>query len=305
MVEEKKKVSIIIPVYNVEKYVSRCLDSITGQTYGNIEILINNDGSTDSSYEICKEYAPKDTRIKLFSQPNAGLSEARNAMFKHVTGDYVMFVDSDDYIALNAVESLIKLIEENDVDCVSFSFKQIPEAKIYEPISLSFKIKRKTCSPIKHVRKMLRPPELHSLGCFAWENFFKVEYLKCLEFPKRMIFEDLISMPVMILKMKKILETNEIFYYYINRAGSIIHSSNLYERCLCEVNAYIHLYNRLNDQERKKIIRSLSLAFLYKYYCRKRDLKLSGMNTEEFQKTFSEMKKQFWKGLLLGTTINT
>ena len=114
MVEEKKKVSIIIPVYNVEKYVSRCLDSITGQTYGNIEILINNDGSTDSSYEICKEYAQKDTRIKLFYQPNAGLSEARNAMFKHVTGDYVMFVDSDDYIALNTIDELLPFLEEKN-----------------------------------------------------------------------------------------------------------------------------------------------------------------------------------------------
>ena len=116
---KNRKVSVIVPVYNVEEYVGKCIGSIINQTYTNLEILINNDGSTDSSYEICKSYAEKDNRIRLFSQENKGLSVARNAMIEKVTGDYILFVDSDDWIFPEHVERLVSLLEDNVEDCAA------------------------------------------------------------------------------------------------------------------------------------------------------------------------------------------
>lgn len=100
-------VTIIVPVYNVEKYLVRCLDSIVNQTYRNLEIIIVNDGSTDGSGEICRQYAEHDMRIRLFAQENQGLSAARNVGLDHMTGEYIVFVDSDDYISLSFVEVLL------------------------------------------------------------------------------------------------------------------------------------------------------------------------------------------------------
>lgn len=113
-----KLISIIVPVYNVENYLCECLDSLIGQTYPNIEIVCVNDGSTDQSGAILESYASKDNRIKIISQTNAGLSEARNSGLKHASGDYIMFVDSDDWVDLNVCE---KAIEEN-VDVVFWSY---------------------------------------------------------------------------------------------------------------------------------------------------------------------------------------
>ena len=93
------KVSVIVPVFNCEKYVEKCLSSILDQTYPNLEVLVNDDGSTDSSYSICCSIAQQDSRVNVFHQDNSGQSVARNAMFGKVSGDYVMFVDSDDLIA--------------------------------------------------------------------------------------------------------------------------------------------------------------------------------------------------------------
>lgn len=102
------KITVIVPVYNVENYLRKCLDSIISQTYKNIEIVVVNDGSTDASGEICKEFAEIDHRITYIEQENAGLSAARNTGLENMSGDYVTFVDSDDWIEQDYVETLYK-----------------------------------------------------------------------------------------------------------------------------------------------------------------------------------------------------
>ena len=101
------KISIIVPVYNVEKYIFECVDSLINQTYKNLEIILVDDSSPDNCPQICDEYAQKDDRIKVIHKPNGGLSDARNAGIESATGEYLMFVDSDDYIALDMIEQLI------------------------------------------------------------------------------------------------------------------------------------------------------------------------------------------------------
>ena len=119
------KVSIIVPVYNVDEYVGKCIDSIVNQTYMNLEILINNDGSTDNSYEICMKYAEKDNRIHLYTQDNAGAAACRNKMIEIATGDYILFVDSDDWILPEHVERLVTLLEKYNADAASCGFKEV------------------------------------------------------------------------------------------------------------------------------------------------------------------------------------
>lgn len=122
-------VTIIVPVYNVEKYLVRCLDSIVNQTYRNLEIIIVNDGSTDASGEICSQYAERDSRITLFSQENQGQSVARNLGLNNMNGEYVVFVDSDDYISESFVETLLSQAIKYDVPIVACNYMCVEDAE--------------------------------------------------------------------------------------------------------------------------------------------------------------------------------
>ena len=118
-----KQISIIMPVYNAEKYLNRSIESIMNQTYNNIEIILVNDGSTDNSLEICTSYQEKDKRIKLINQENKGVSFARNKGIDEATGDYIMFIDSDDYIEKNMIEDMVAKITKDDIDLVISGIK--------------------------------------------------------------------------------------------------------------------------------------------------------------------------------------
>lgn len=136
--EYTPKISIIVPVYNVAPYLRQCLDSLVGQTYRNIEIICVNDGATDESGEILAEYAAKDSTIKVISQKNAGLSAARNVGFSFATGDYVMYVDSDDWIDLETCETAVAIAVKHKADIVfwpyirEFQNAQRPKTLFYD-----------------------------------------------------------------------------------------------------------------------------------------------------------------------------
>ena len=117
-----KKISIIVPVYQAEKYISKCIESIVNQTYKNLEIILVDDGSTDRSGEICDEYGKKDNRIVVVHNKNKGVSVARNCGLDIATGDYITFVDSDDYIDLQMYSEMMKVVEKYSCDCGSEVF---------------------------------------------------------------------------------------------------------------------------------------------------------------------------------------
>ncbi len=117
-----KSVSVIIPVYNVEKYLPKCLDSVTGQTYTNLEIICVNDGSPDNSIKILETYAKKDSRVKIITQKNEGLSGARNTGLKAATGDYTVFLDSDDWLDLETIDAAVCTAEKIDADVVMWGY---------------------------------------------------------------------------------------------------------------------------------------------------------------------------------------
>ena len=122
-----KKISVIVPVYNVEKYLVECIDSIINQTYTNLEVLLIDDGSTDSSGDICERYASMDNRIKVIHQVNGGLGNARNAGLDNATGDYIMFADSDDFFTPNACEVMLNAIESKNADYVIGNYQYCTE----------------------------------------------------------------------------------------------------------------------------------------------------------------------------------
>lgn len=121
------KVSVIVPVYKAEKYLTKCVDSILNQTYSNIEVLLVDDGSPDKSIIICEHFAQKDSRVKVFHEKNSGVSTARNLALNHVSGKWIMFVDSDDWLETDCISCCINIAERNDLDLLQFASKRVDD----------------------------------------------------------------------------------------------------------------------------------------------------------------------------------
>lgn len=177
-----KKISIIVPCYNVEEYLRQCLDSIVNQTYTNLEIICVNDGSTDNTLSILNEYASNDNRIAIVNQKNTGLSGARNAALKRSTGEYIVFVDSDDYIELNTCKIAINEIEKYNSDIVLWNYvKEYKNKSINKLIFENSKIifDDKKCKNILHRRMFglykneLNSPEDADTLVTAWGKMYK------------------------------------------------------------------------------------------------------------------------------------
>ena len=213
-------ISIIVPVYNVEKYIVRCLESILSQTYKNIEVIIVNDGSVDKSGEICERYAKKDNRIKLINKSNGGLSDARNKGIDQANGIYITFVDSDDYISQNYVEILYKLIKENNAD-ISICDKY----EIYKDnmnVRSETKIIENVYNSKEVITKLLYG---YSYYVSAWAKMYKKELFNNIRFPYGKLYEDIGTTYLTYLNSTKIAVTNQKLYYYIIRTNSITSGS--------------------------------------------------------------------------------
>ena len=175
------KVSIIVPVYNVEKYLARCLDSICTQTERNLEIVCVNDGSTDSSASILADYAAKDARIQVLTQPNGGLSAARNAGLDVATGEWVMFVDSDDWIPPYAVEGFLKVAAESGARVVVSAGPAADELEAARPANFAWTLERPALAKLVGRRKSQSS---------AWNKFYRRDVIGARRFIEGIYFED-------------------------------------------------------------------------------------------------------------------
>jgi glycosyltransferase involved in cell wall biosynthesis len=208
---------IIVPIYNVEKFLNRCLDSIINQTYKNIKCILVDDGSTDSSGTICDNYAKKDSRITVLHKKNGGLSSARNfALDYHSKNNanekYLMFVDSDDWIADNAVEILVNDMITSNSDIICFNY-----IAVYKNNKHVFMNTTKDCNytTIQIKEKLLYDYWLN----FVWDKFYKIELFDSTRFCEHLNFEDSEIMPQILLKAKKISCIKDGLYYY-NRVNT-------------------------------------------------------------------------------------
>lgn len=182
-----EKISIIVPCYNVEKYIKQCLDSVVNQTYNNLEIICVNDGSTDNTLDIIKKYALKDDRIVIIDQNNTGLSGARNSGIKCSTGDYIVFVDSDDFIELNTCEKAITEALKDDYDLIIWNYtKEFSNSSVDKLIFDDKEIvfNEKSCKAILRRRifgligKELSKPEDADSLVTAWGKMYKSKIIK-------------------------------------------------------------------------------------------------------------------------------
>lgn len=217
-----KKVSVIIPVYNVEKYLERCLNSIIGQSYANLQIIIVDDGSTDSSKDILKKY--NDSRILFLSKENGGLSSARNFGLEYVEGEYVSFVDSDDWIDLKMFELMVSVAEKNDADIVTVFEKCVYNSSIHQKNDLA-----------DNAVKLFREEDCASqLFCnripsYSWGKLFKTSLFSTygIRFPVGENYEDVATNYVLFAKCKTLVVIYKQLYYYYMRSNSIVHTKKI------------------------------------------------------------------------------
>lgn len=217
------KITVIVPVYNVENYLRKCLDSIITQTYKNIEIVVVNDGSTDASGEICKEFSEMDHRILYIEQENAGLSAARNTGLENMSGDYVTFVDSDDWIELDYVETLYKKITEYQADIAVgnyYSFNE-SEGMFYFHIS-GDSYYEKVYDNVSIFENLYETQEMRSFALIsAWGKLYKARLFEQLRFDMGKLGEDGYLNQKVYLLSEKVIYLNKSLYAYRIRKGSL------------------------------------------------------------------------------------
>ena len=213
---EKPLISVIVPVYNVEEYLNRCVDSVINQTYHNLEILLVDDGSCDRSGTMCDEYAEKDDRIIVIHKANGGLSDARNAAIDIMKGEYVSFVDGDDFLANDYIEYMYSMLTEYDADISTCNLKPIYD--FAEQLDLC-KEKESVYEPCDALRDILRGGGFLPSACC---KLYKREIFAEIRYPKGMYYEDLAVISKVLDKCKRIVVGKQQKYYYYQRSNSIM-----------------------------------------------------------------------------------
>lgn len=212
-------VSVIVPIYNVEKYLDNCVNSIRNQTYQNLEIILVDDGSPDNCPKMCEEYERNDPRIRVIHKPNGGLSDARNFGIKEAKGKYITCIDSDDYVSRDFIEYLYKLLKETNSDisiCNFIKTKSLSENRVFgnqERIELSSEMA---------IQEMLYA---RIFTTSAWGKMYKTELFEGIEYPLRKYSEDMYTTYRLLEKAHKIVYGNQVCYYYVHRPNSILTSN--------------------------------------------------------------------------------
>lgn len=217
------KVSVIVPVYNVEKYLKRCLDSLINQTLSDIDIICINDGSKDSSLQILDQYAQKDSRIVIYNQENSGLSVARNTGLEHASGEYIGFVDSDDWVDLDFYEKLYNSAKNNNADIAVADF--IREHPNKKPKRLKLKEEKIYTTP----EDKFMICKVHREGC-VWNKIYRTEFIKSinLKFVPKMYYEDRDFTIRSLYFSKKLVTTPNTYYRYFVNPKSIVNKRRNY-----------------------------------------------------------------------------
>lgn len=221
------KLSIIVPIYNVEQYLRKCVDSLLAQDIlsSEYEIILVDDGSPDNCPTICDQYAAEYVNIRVVHRKNGGLSAARNSGIEIAKGEYLMFVDSDDYIEPNVLGGLMEQVERNNLDVLRYRLQYVnPQYEVYNPYkSDPFKGNDYSDVPVGGVTFL---NTRMSTACYAWAFVIKRELLDGCLFTPGVYFEDTDWTPRMLCKAKRVASANTIVYNYLQREGSITNAVN-------------------------------------------------------------------------------
>lgn len=258
------KISIIIPVYNSEIYIERCLESLINQTFENIEIITVDDGSTDKSYSILKKYAQKDSRIKIIQQENAKQGAARNNGLRNACGEYITFVDIDDWISPDYCEKMLSSIEETNADFVvasAYRTKSNGKKRKY-----TYYNEHKIYTDQNDIIKAVKIPETWSV----WAKLYRKELLENIFFEEGMYYEDIEFLLKVIKNTKKIATVPNVCYYYFSNPTSTIKSKHSIAKRQDQINAKINAIKFAKENNIQLplicIKKEKGLLFSTKYY---------------------------------------
>ena len=212
-----EKISIIVPIYNVEKYIRLCVDSIINQTYRNIEIILVDDGSPDECPKICDEYVGKDSRIRVIHKVNGGLSDARNAGMKIATGDWLGFVDSDDYIHPKMYEILLNNAKNTNSDLSVCNFDLVKESECCD-FSLD--------GGVRLIEQPVREFLCNKVfSANSWNKLYKRQLFDGIEFPVGLLYEDLATTYKIVDRAERVVLSDDKLYAYVQRGNSIMNNT--------------------------------------------------------------------------------
>lgn len=286
-------ISIIVPIYDVEKFLDKCINSIANQTYKNLEIILIDDGSTDESVQICDKWKEKDNRIKVIHKKNEGVSIARNIGVKMATGKYISFVDSDDYIDLDMIEILYNNLIENNTDIAmcghiaeSFSDQLVLYCK-----------NNFVADSEETLRKLFTRDDVFTV---LWGKLYKKELFDGLKFPEGEVHEDLAIVYQLFDRAKKTSHLDKASYHYVQRHGSIMHKDFQKERVIAiefleeALKLSIKKYPRLVEDAEIFLIRQL-----YRYIALCKENKL-----EEERKRLKKKLKEYFPRIFKNSKMN-
>lgn len=244
-----EKISVVVPVYQVEKYVADCIESICNQTYTNIEIILVDDGSKDNSGHICDSYREKDSRIQVIHKKNGGLSDARNYGIDRATGKYICFIDSDDMIANNYVEKLYSLIKNEKADIAICNLQEFRNKKELELIKNNNET-IKVFSSIEAIKELYNY-ETGVNMVIACNKLYKISLFDGIRYPEGKQHEDEFTTYKLLYKSQRTVYTDAKYYFYFKRDGSIMRQKYNLKRldCLTAFEERMDFFKQCNEKE--------------------------------------------------------
>lgn len=215
-----EKISIIVPIYNVEKYIEKTIKTILQQSYENIEVLLINDGSTDNSKLICEKFCSLDKRVKLINKKNGGLSSARNVGIKYAKGELIVFIDGDDYIENDMMEKLYNAIKVSNADIAICNFDFVDDHEAV--IKNEYVVRNQILSPEECLHKLIGDKYFYYVT--AWNKMYKKDIFKKYQFPLGKIHEDEFIIHHIFKDCKRITTIADTLYHYVQRNNSIMNT---------------------------------------------------------------------------------
>lgn len=279
----QKKISVIVPVYNIEGYIERCLKSIQKQTYPRFEVIIIDDGSTDNSLLLCQKFAKKYRNFRVISQKNQGLSAARNAGIKQATGDFLAFVDGDDEILPNFLADLMTAAEATDAEIAICGFFEV-----YPKNTRIVNIKSRQSMTVKTGREAVKDLLIFqkNIEIVTWNKLYKKEIFNKVQFPVGKICEDNLTTYKLLARAKKVVYLDLALYRYFRRNNSITKQTN--QLVFCErreeaAEAAVRFFQNSGETETEAAKYSLLLAY-FKYL----DFALSGRIEKKYFRIYRQ-----------------
>lgn len=295
-------ISIIVPIYNVEKYLNQCIQSIVKQTYKNLEIILIDDGSTDKSPELCDEWATNDKRIKVIHQKNQGAAMAKNQGLESATGELIAFVDSDDCIKIDMYERLYKLLKEKQCDIVECGYQCFENNITDEKIT---KNRLEICNNEKAIEYLIDNSLMKQV---VWNKLYRKEVIGDIRFPKGRYIDDEFWTYKVLNEATRVCITNEKMYYYRQHNSSIMGRQYNVKR-LDAVDAFEErmVYIKKNQPKLKnKATLSYIGMVMYQYQCltlhRKKLDKDKRFRNRIFKGVMKLEKSEFKKAIALANT---